>query len=204
MTDLNNLPTAELNLLPQNPLTDVGPEWIDKMTVARFAELVESGILFYDADPTALMVAAGDRLDALFALELSAPSSNRYALDHRAFALGRAVNTLVAEARGANPRGHDTKVTNVPRSIGNLEIYMAQAREKFTASARWSEESTAIIFGDAYLLTPPQVTQLIGVATGQLAAWRSENTGPRYLKLIGQRSSIRYPAVALLDWLGAL
>jgi hypothetical protein len=197
MADLDNLPVTELNTEQQLPLVDVGPEWIDAATVARFAELVENGILFFEFDPTDLMREAGDTLDALFALHLSEPSSNRFAVDHRAFALNKAVKELVARRAPAKAAPQ----LQVPRAIGNLEMYLQEKRVEYSYL---SPIDSDLLFDAAFLLDPKRVEWLTGVSIGQLAAWRSAGSGPRFLKVAGERSSVRYPAAALLEWLGAL
>ena len=195
MADLNNLPNLNLSIEAQVPLTDYGPPTLDVQTVARFVDLIESGIVTFDMSDeglTALLADAGDQLDALFELHLATPSTARFVVDHRAFALVQATRVLVARTKpGAPP---EQVMDDTPRAIGNLEVFIAE----FKAS---HPDISTELADAALLVSPEQVSALVGASVGQLATWRSNNVGPRFVKLAGTKRSIRYPATALLAWL---
>ena len=48
------------------------------------------------------------------------------------------------------------------------------------------------------LLMPKEVGELLGVNIGTLARWRSQKTGPRFIKI---HSRVRYRADDLQDWI---
>jgi hypothetical protein len=197
MADLNSLPDLNLPIEAQVPLVDYGPPMIDVQTVTRFVDLIESGIVTFemsDSELTALLADAGEQLDALFELHLASPSTNRFVVDHRAFALVQAARELVARSLPSAP---PTQVMDdVPRAIGNLEVFMAEF-----ASSHLEVDPALLALQQ---VEPFVVSALIGASEGQLATWRSNNVGPRFVKLAAHKRSIRYPAAALLEWLESI
>lgn len=188
MTDLNALPTFD----------QIHPEDLDSTALARFVELVDTGIVAFDADPTTIMQEQADRLQTLFGLEVTKPQGTLSVLDHRAFALTRAVRSLI----GAQVPAAATEAGTV--RIDNLNFYLVSKRAEFLAQQADTEDNDPLwagIFDELFAITAQQVEWLTGVSVAQLAAMRSTGTGPKFFKLSGARKAIRYPAVALLEWI---
>jgi predicted DNA-binding transcriptional regulator AlpA len=53
------------------------------------------------------------------------------------------------------------------------------------------------------LITPKELSRLVGLRPRSLEEWRRLGKGPSYVRLSGQRH-VRYPAGAVKAWLDAL
>lgn len=51
------------------------------------------------------------------------------------------------------------------------------------------------------LFTPEQVAKLLSVSIRTLEDWRYKKKGPKYIRLMGKQSGIRYPEDLLDDFL---
>ena len=195
MTDILNLPSLGLPTDEQFRIDGKpGLLELDLISFERFIESVSSGVIVYLEDPTPLLLDHGDELGHLFALHVTKPPMSRYVVDHRAFAIAGAVKDLVARY-AVKP----VVVPSVPRAIGNLEMWTAERRESFPVDTL-TDQQVDLLFDRAFLLSPEQVEKLTGVSRAVLSNWRSANTGPKFFHA-GGRSSVRYPALAVLSWL---
>jgi len=57
-------------------------------------------------------------------------------------------------------------------------------------------------FGGERCLTPAEVAVMLGTTMRTLARWRSDRTGPPFVKLqSGKSGAVRYPAEPMRRWL---
>ena len=172
----------------------VDPLEIDKKSFARFVYLTNADIIQFVDDPSELITSDDDaELAALFAMHVTVPSSNRYAEDHRAFAIQASIRALQDRRRVPPP-----VIENVPRAIGNVDVWMAQRRQVFLDKG-WTPQQVDIVFSQLFMLLPEQVELLTQIPTSTLANWRQRGIGPEFIKTPG-RPSIRYPAAGLITW----
>lgn len=203
MADLTALPTVEFPLDFQPKLVDVGPDLLDAATIDRFLELGAGGVLQFTRDPSPELDAVSlEDLTRLFALHLHGDTpTTHFALEHRVYSLMWAARDLIAANDSATLALGGLPITT-DRAIGSLELWLAQKREAWAAvNPDADPERAAFLFDKLLLVTPAEVTWLTGIPVNTLAAWRSQNKGPQFANISGARSTIRYPAVALLDWL---
>ena len=88
-------------------------------------------------------------------------------------------------------------IATIDAAIANLQAIKIDllAAEKAFNDALEADSAKEVF--DTPFLTPTQVSNRIGIPSGTLAVWRSEDRGPRSVR-IGKY--VRYPVQDLLEW----
>lgn len=211
MADLTNRVTLDPPLAsraPERPLLDRGPGVVDAETVAAFAAQVQSGLTRVPPEAEAVVgQVSDDVLDATFARHLAAsPLQAGTALPHRVLALTQAVielcQTALKGVQGDVPLAPSG--VQVGLAIQNLELYASSRRGLLMQVLPDApEEVVEVLLSKVALVTSEVVSELTGLSAGQLAAMRNTHVGPAFVKLPNMRKNIRYPLIALIDWMYA-
>lgn len=54
------------------------------------------------------------------------------------------------------------------------------------------------------LLSTDEASEIIGIGSGTLRAWRSQGKGPKFYKAPGQKGVVRYRVSDLMEWVNSL
>lgn len=54
------------------------------------------------------------------------------------------------------------------------------------------------------LLNTNEASEIVGIGSGTLRAWRSQGKGPKFYKAPGQKGAVRYKLSDLLRWVDTL
>lgn len=195
------------NFTPLTP-TDLstgahGPVRLDPVTLERVADHFTRGI-FTPVQDVEKIVAEypQDDFDRIFGGYLGASplSSAADIFEHRALALERTVMQISEEHNTAAKR--HVSVDTLRISEDDLTAYLTNAAVHLE---NVSPELAPLLLETAQFVTPTQLAKMTGLQEGTLAVWRSTTgSGPRYVKMDGKRPSIRYPVVAVLEWVRVL
>ena len=210
MANLENLPEVDppFRTRPADDTgnLDRGPDWIDGETVARLGEQIAKGVITFPANPGVIVAETPDEeLQALFARHLAAsPLASPFALHHRTFALAQAIFTLIAaHDAGVTAAGAPAKPTlsSVEIAAGNLESWLVEASRSEDLPEEFTDEERTFLARQTTLIDAATLAKLTGFGLNTLAAWRSAQVGPPYIKVSNARRSIRYPVVGVLGWI---
>lgn len=209
MADLDNLPRIDPPLIEATPvegLADFGPEWIDAETVEALGAQMEAGLVQLPPEAGGVIAAVSQEfLEQLFAQNLARPVlSASTPLPHRVLALATAIQAAckahqsgVSGDAPLSPSGMQMR-----RAIGNVELYLASKRIVLAqVMPDAPDELLDVLLGELAMIDPATAANVTSITVQQFAAMRSAGVGPAYVKLPRTRNAIRYPLVAMIEWM---
>lgn len=175
-----------------------GPTGLDAESVGTMVQRISDGMLAPFTPEQVAEVAALEPEDfepvlreKLDGIHLSARSSTIF--DARALALHQTFQHFVGVARQPVEDALDAQA---------LDLYLAQAVAGLPS--RFTVEQRRVLADTVMMLSPDELAAALRLDIGRLQSWRINNQGPRFLKGVSARNSVRYPVAAVAEWLASL
>jgi predicted DNA-binding transcriptional regulator AlpA len=190
--------TSMLQLVPLGEFqlgTVLGDPFLDRETLASFAEAVHAGFFTLNEDWGRKIADVDDAvleqrfLERLRMTQLSGASP---LLHHRRLALFEAIRDIGTE--GSIP-GLGLGPQNSTRAIGDIETWMEGKRQEL----RQRGFDDHLLQRMLTIVPSPAFAILVGLSEATLSRMRKENVGPRFVQLGSRRWG--YPAIAAIEWL---
>lgn len=199
MTTLHDRPSIEGHPIIEGSW---GPPWIDAETVAETYRQIEGGIVSVPPNIGELVEGIPQAVfEDMFARYLAnSPLASPNMLAHRAYALAATLIAVVkAASEGRDLQGKVARMRegDVQIALDALQIFLATTAQQIPVP----QEHQEWVASEVAMLDAETVSRLTGIAGTSLASWRMTHDGPPWVKLAGQRRSVRYPVSGLIVWL---
>jgi hypothetical protein len=115
----------------------------------------------------------------------------------RARALG---NTTVAMRERAKKALEESKLMGAPIPLDHLDLWIDQRLSRMRGSYTPAQQA-ALALG--VMVTAADFALIAGMTINHLSMWRQRGIGPSWVKPTSSEASIRYPLLAVREWIDA-